>query len=187
MTEFVTVQELSCLHVPDRSDMEDFIPLPIRSKTSIVFNNMSTGELMVRFPNNRGVQMFWLSPNEKLDFVTMQITFDQQVQPRFILFEDLLRTAEFNVQIMRTSTLAHVQEYMMMVADGVPVPLISRNETLFSTFEGTDVRFYIPPCIFRPFDQYRGGMTKDTLSLTESYWRPEVRDILDHLEKTKTD
>lgn len=187
MTEFVTVQELSRLHVPDRTGMEEFIPGSLRSKTSVSFIEEGTGELMVRFPNNRGVQMFYLSHNERQDFVAMQITFDQSDRPRFVLFESMVRRGEFNVQVMRSNTRVFIRDYMEMVARANPAPAVGLDETLFSTFEGTDVRFYIPPSSFRPYFEYDGGMLKETTRLTDTYWRPEIHDILNHLEKTKTD
>jgi len=187
MTEFVTVQELSCLHVPDRTGLEEFIPGSLRSKTSVSFIEEGTGELMVRFPNNRGVQMFYLSPNERLDFVAMQIVFDQTDRPRFLLFESMVWRGEFNVQVMRSNTRVFIRDYMEMVASATPTPLIARDETLFSTFEGTDVRFYIPSSSFRPYFDYDRGMLKETTRLTDTYWRPEIQDILDYTEKTKTD
>lgn len=187
MTEFVTVQELSCLHVPDRTGLEEFIPGSLRSKTSVSFIEEGTGELMVRFPNNRGVQMFYLSPNERLDFVAMQIVFDQTARPRFLLFESMVRREEFNVQIVQASERRSLYEYMEMVANANTAPLIGRDETLLSTFEGTDVRFYIPSSSFRPYFDYDRGMLKETTRLTDTYWRPEIQDILDHLKNTKTD
>lgn len=186
MTQFATVNEMYGLHVPDRSGMmTDLIPASI-THAKVQYCDQETGELMVRFPNNRGVQMFYYSNNERMNYVSMQITFDFANRPRFLLFETPFKTDTFVVQITQSNMLSNFQEYVEMVAGATVIPPIAVDETVFSTFEGSDVRYYIPPANPRPLIQYKDGLLKETDRLTKLYWGPQVEGILDHLKTKKS-